>query len=308
MDDIAERAGVSKPVLYQHFPGKLDLYLALLDQHVDALGERVRDALARPTTTTQRVTRASRPTSTSSTTRAGFRLVFESRPAQRAGGARAGRAVAADLRRRDRRHDRPRHRPRPRRSPAAVVRSCRAGRGQRPLVAAPAADRSPRTAADRAARRRWPGAGSAATRAAVGHLRSERHTRRTAMEVRIGVKGAPRELALDSNQSADEIQKAVDAALKDGGAERHPRRRQGPAHRRRVRQARLRRDRRKRCPSRRLRSLLAGTHIPGMLILWLIITGLIVGAVARLVVPGRNPIGVRHDDPARHRRRQSSAG
>ena len=31
MDDIAERAGVSKPVLYQHFPGKLDLYLALLD-------------------------------------------------------------------------------------------------------------------------------------------------------------------------------------------------------------------------------------------------------------------------------------
>src|SRR6266511_3917510 len=31
MDDIAERAGVSKPVLYQHFPGKLELYLALLD-------------------------------------------------------------------------------------------------------------------------------------------------------------------------------------------------------------------------------------------------------------------------------------
>ena len=36
------------------------------------------------------------------------------------------------------------------------------------------------------------------------------------MEVRIGVKGAPRELVLDSNQSADDIQKAVDAALKDG--------------------------------------------------------------------------------------------
>jgi AcrR family transcriptional regulator len=30
MDDIADRAGVSKPVLYQHFPGKLELYLALL--------------------------------------------------------------------------------------------------------------------------------------------------------------------------------------------------------------------------------------------------------------------------------------
>ncbi|MFL6128589.1 MAG: TetR/AcrR family transcriptional regulator, partial [Mycobacteriales bacterium] len=35
MDDIADRAGVSKPVLYQHFPGKLDLYLALLDQSCD---------------------------------------------------------------------------------------------------------------------------------------------------------------------------------------------------------------------------------------------------------------------------------
>ena len=46
MDDIAERAGVSKPVLYQHFPGKLELYLALLDQHVELLGERVRRALS----------------------------------------------------------------------------------------------------------------------------------------------------------------------------------------------------------------------------------------------------------------------
>ena len=29
MDEIADRAQVSKPVLYQHFPSKLDLYLAL---------------------------------------------------------------------------------------------------------------------------------------------------------------------------------------------------------------------------------------------------------------------------------------
>ena len=36
------------------------------------------------------------------------------------------------------------------------------------------------------------------------------------MEVRIGVKGAPRELVLDSNQSVEDIQKAIDAALKDG--------------------------------------------------------------------------------------------
>ncbi|WP_327089583.1 TetR/AcrR family transcriptional regulator [Nonomuraea sp. NBC_01738] len=46
MDEIADRAGVSKPVLYQHFPGKLELYLALLDLHVDDMVTRCRDALA----------------------------------------------------------------------------------------------------------------------------------------------------------------------------------------------------------------------------------------------------------------------
>jgi AcrR family transcriptional regulator len=46
MDDIAERAGVSKPVLYQHFPGKLELYLALLDEQAEALAAAVHDALA----------------------------------------------------------------------------------------------------------------------------------------------------------------------------------------------------------------------------------------------------------------------
>src|SRR5438270_6053777 len=55
MDDIAERAGVSKPVLYQHFPGKLELYLALLDQHVEVLGERVRSALSATDDNRQRV-------------------------------------------------------------------------------------------------------------------------------------------------------------------------------------------------------------------------------------------------------------
>ncbi len=45
MDDIAERAGVSKPVLYQHFPGKLELYLALLDQSCDTIIDACRHAL-----------------------------------------------------------------------------------------------------------------------------------------------------------------------------------------------------------------------------------------------------------------------
>jgi AcrR family transcriptional regulator len=45
MDDIADRAGVSKPVLYQHFPGKLDLYLALLDSSCDTIIANTRAAL-----------------------------------------------------------------------------------------------------------------------------------------------------------------------------------------------------------------------------------------------------------------------
>ncbi|MGN6472222.1 MAG: DUF3107 domain-containing protein [Mycobacteriales bacterium] len=36
------------------------------------------------------------------------------------------------------------------------------------------------------------------------------------MEVRIGVKGAPRELTIESGQTADEIQQAVEAALVKG--------------------------------------------------------------------------------------------
>jgi AcrR family transcriptional regulator len=55
MDDIAERAGVSKPVLYQHFPGKLELYLALLDQTATALVKKVRVALASTSDNRQRV-------------------------------------------------------------------------------------------------------------------------------------------------------------------------------------------------------------------------------------------------------------
>ena len=55
MDDIAERAGVSKPVLYQHFPGKLDLYLALLEEHAAAMVAAVRVALDSTTDNKQRV-------------------------------------------------------------------------------------------------------------------------------------------------------------------------------------------------------------------------------------------------------------
>lgn len=46
MDDIAAAAGVSKPVLYQHFPGKRELYLALVEFTLADLSERLAHALA----------------------------------------------------------------------------------------------------------------------------------------------------------------------------------------------------------------------------------------------------------------------
>jgi AcrR family transcriptional regulator len=49
MDDIADRAEVSKPVLYRHFPSKLDLYLAVVDHRGQGLVARIDEALARVT-------------------------------------------------------------------------------------------------------------------------------------------------------------------------------------------------------------------------------------------------------------------
>ncbi|MEY3094436.1 MAG: hypothetical protein RLZZ317_939 [Actinomycetota bacterium] len=46
MDEIADKAAVSKPVLYQHFPSKLDLYLAVLDLHIDSLVFAIQKAIA----------------------------------------------------------------------------------------------------------------------------------------------------------------------------------------------------------------------------------------------------------------------
>ena len=46
MDEIADHASVSKPVLYQHFPSKLDLYLAVLDLHIDSLVFTIQKAIA----------------------------------------------------------------------------------------------------------------------------------------------------------------------------------------------------------------------------------------------------------------------
>src|SRR4051794_4950151 len=79
MDDIAENAGVSKPVLYQHFPGKLDLYLALLDQAVEKVIAGTREALESTDDNKQRVAATMHAFFTYVASEQGeFRLVFES--------------------------------------------------------------------------------------------------------------------------------------------------------------------------------------------------------------------------------------
>lgn len=79
VDDIADRAGVSKPVVYQHFPGKLELYLALLDESTTAMVDAVQAALQSTTDNSERVaaTMAAYFAFVGDETR-GYRLVFES--------------------------------------------------------------------------------------------------------------------------------------------------------------------------------------------------------------------------------------
>ena len=79
MDDIAEAAGVSKPVLYQHFSSKLDLYLALLDRSCERLVEIVADALASTENNADRVIAAVGAFYDFVSSASGeFRFVFES--------------------------------------------------------------------------------------------------------------------------------------------------------------------------------------------------------------------------------------
>ena len=80
MDDIADRAGVSKPVLYQHFPSKLDLYLALLDQTCDTVIDAVREALDSSPDNNKTRVQATMDVFYAYVANAGgaFRLVFES--------------------------------------------------------------------------------------------------------------------------------------------------------------------------------------------------------------------------------------
>ncbi|MDP9240178.1 MAG: TetR/AcrR family transcriptional regulator [Actinomycetota bacterium] len=78
MDDIAERAGVSKPVLYQHFPSKLELYVGLLDTTAEELLARLRRAMEVTTDNGLRVENAIIAYFDFVDESLAFRLVFES--------------------------------------------------------------------------------------------------------------------------------------------------------------------------------------------------------------------------------------
>ena len=45
MDDVAREAGVTKPILYDHFPSKRDLYRDLLEADLARLKERLHEAM-----------------------------------------------------------------------------------------------------------------------------------------------------------------------------------------------------------------------------------------------------------------------
>jgi len=55
MEAVAKEAGVTKPILYDHFPSKKDLYLALLDADLAVLHVEVRKALDAPIGNRERI-------------------------------------------------------------------------------------------------------------------------------------------------------------------------------------------------------------------------------------------------------------
>lgn len=58
METVAREAGVTKPILYDHFDSKQDLYLSLLDADAAALEERVHRALRARTGNRERIRRS----------------------------------------------------------------------------------------------------------------------------------------------------------------------------------------------------------------------------------------------------------
>lgn len=79
MDQVAAVAQVTKPVLYQHFTGKRDLYLQVLDAELELLVEQLVAPLYEARTNKERVRGVISAFFTFARTNvAGYRLIFES--------------------------------------------------------------------------------------------------------------------------------------------------------------------------------------------------------------------------------------
>ncbi|MEV6338852.1 TetR/AcrR family transcriptional regulator [Nocardia vinacea] len=77
--EISHRAGVTKPIIYKHFSGKLDLYLAVLQNHLDELVTGVQRALHSTTDNRARALAAVQAYFDFVDQESqGFRLIFES--------------------------------------------------------------------------------------------------------------------------------------------------------------------------------------------------------------------------------------
>src|SRR5215471_6111925 len=46
VEEIAERAGITKPIVYEHFGGKEGLYAVVVDREVELIVERIVDAIS----------------------------------------------------------------------------------------------------------------------------------------------------------------------------------------------------------------------------------------------------------------------
>jgi AcrR family transcriptional regulator len=58
MEDVAKEAGITKPILYDHFSSKKELYLALLDADLADLHDKVKEALDSPVGNRERIRRS----------------------------------------------------------------------------------------------------------------------------------------------------------------------------------------------------------------------------------------------------------
>jgi AcrR family transcriptional regulator len=112
IEEIAERAGVSKPIVYEHFGGKEGLYAVVVDREVHTLFERITAALDQAEHPRDAVERAADAFLTYiETEQDGFRILVRDAPVGRSTGtlpsviddiaARAEAILVAEFRARD---------------------------------------------------------------------------------------------------------------------------------------------------------------------------------------------------------------